>query len=109
MLDNADREWREKIKSEINELNKKGLTLSNNDIVDRLSKVLENANKLLLEFVECVIGKDRALILQSEMQELDKIAGMQSVVADKEQCLLQKNEQLEQARKNVNTLTSKMK
>jgi len=107
MLENSNQKWRNQLKNETTEHSKKGTSLNNNDIADKLNEVLKNSNALLMQFVERVIGKDRALVFDNEFEELNKLLEMQAKVEQKIEYMQQKNEQLVLAKKNYEKLKAK--
>lgn len=108
ILTEEDLKWRVRLEAEADEHKRNNSRLGNGDILMKLAEILRLANSVLTRFTERVLGKDRAIVFEREMAELDTLAHLKAAVEQKAAELKVKETQLQEAQRQLEILKGKL-
>jgi len=101
-------EYRTELEREAEVLKKKRLKYDNAAILTKFEGALLQANMLLTEFAEEVLGNSK-IVFQTEMRELNEVVELFSIYEKKEQTHQTKLKKLEKAQNDLEVLKEKFK
>lgn len=106
-IENSNEIWCSHLRAEIKGY-EKGTLLTSHDVHEKMRGLLIFARNSLTHFGEKILGQSKGVIFDDEMAELNKIMDLQIIFNQRIEEEKKNKEVLDQAKKNLKTLNSRL-